>query len=288
MCTTSLVDELSDFIGALLPMLLSHWQHKYLEIFPRNRLCMAMLCHCRHCAKHSLHAIEKKQRSSERKYPFLLIISICSVCSLRVLILCECLRLWVCGNAKAAQSRPWIRFGSRQGGVLPSATANSGLLRTHSQIWFNFQFIDLPNPIQICFSTSALCRTLIVWGTQEHSRTFKNYVQCLPGDAGLLPEPKLPLFERCNLRRSSGASFCTLQGEQESKEKLPMQGQRNETKTAKTTETWAAQLLVLAKLRRLTKQLLINDVLTTTKKTFSKLLDASPQRARPTKTLRLI
>ena len=227
-----------------------------------------MLCHCRHCAKHSLHTIEKKQRSSERKYPFLLIISICSVCSLRVLILCECLRLWVCGNAKAAQSRPWIRFGSRQGGVSP---VRNGQLRT-----FEDPFLDLIQlPIhRLAKSHSNLflyigpLRTLIVWGTQEHSRTFKNYVQCLPGDAGLLPEPKLPLFERCNLRRSSGASFCTLQGEQESKEKLPMQGQRNETKTAKTTETWAAQLLVLAKLRRLTKQLLINDVLTTTKKTF--------------------
>ena len=193
--------------------------------------------------------------------------------------------MWQCQSCTKSSLDPlWIP--SRW-----SSPVRNGQLRT-----FEDPFLDLIQlPIhRLAKSHSNLflyigpLRTLIVWGTQEHSRTFKNYVQCLPGDAGLLPEPKLPLFERCNLRRSSGASFCTLQGEQESKEKLPMQGQRNETKTAKTTETWAAQLLVLAKLRRLTKQLLINDVLTTTKKTFSKLLDASPQRARPTKTLRLI
>lgn len=106
-------------------------QQKYFQ-----EIGYAWLCYVTAGIVPNIHCtpLKKKQRSSERMHPFLLIISICSVCSLRVFILCECLRLWVCSNAKAAQSRPWIRFGSRQGGVLPSAAANSGLLRTHSQI----------------------------------------------------------------------------------------------------------------------------------------------------------
>lgn len=127
---------------------------------------------------------------------------------------------------------PWIGFESTnaqlvcQAAVSSPGSDGSSAHRTRKKSGTSLQFPILRS---WSFHFSMLCLwrhlnppqhehllTLLfkISGKKRHEKNLYNRgftiaYECLPGDAGLLPDPKLPLLERCNLRRSNGASFCT-------------------------------------------------------------------------------
>ena len=223
--------------------------------------------------------LTQKQRSSESKYPFLLIISICSLCSLRVLILWDCVRWNVYGCGSVAV--PKLHKAVLGSALDPIKVEFSRPQWPTQDFWGPIQFpihrIAKSHSNRFLFYIG--CRNACFLG---NSRTFKNIW-------GTMCSAFQEMWDYCPNQSSRFLNDAT----SEDPAALPFApGEASFLKRRagldkwdrnSESETWAVQLLVFSKLRRLAKQLLINDVLTTTQKTFSKLLDASPQRARPTK-----